>query len=356
MSTITSPDDESLDQLCDALAQNATRWQSVDDWPEDSLRLCAQAGVFRWFFPKSAGGLQWSERDCTRGYLRLAEADLTTTFVITQYMGAIRRIVGSPNQTLQQRWAEQLMTGDSFGTVGISHLTTSGRHLSKPVLLATETEDGFLLDGMAPWVTGAPHADVLVTGAVLADGRELLAAVPSGLKGIEAGKGVSLVAMSASCTDRVTFTATQIDSAMIIAGPSENVMQSGVGGRAGGLQTSTLALGLSRAAAQYLQSEADVRDDLKPAAQELTREVDAAQTLLLDAVSGETECDNAEVRMTANRLALRTTQAAMTAAKGAGFVEGHRVGRWLRQAMFFLVWSCPTPVAQAHLCELAGIE
>ncbi len=356
MQPITTPDDESLDTLCKALAENASRWQSVEDWPQESLRLCAEAGVFRWFFPIEAGGLDWSERDCTRGYLRLSEADLTTTFVITQYMGAIRRIVGSSNDALKQRWAQSMISGDVYGTVGISHLTTSRRHLAKPVLVATENDHGYVLSGMAPWVTGAPHADVFVIGATLPDSRELLAAVPSTLDGIHPGNGVSLVALSASCTDRVSFNETQIDKSMIIAGPDANVMQSGVGGRVGGLQTSTLAIGLSRSAAAYLQQEAVIRDDLKAAANELTREVDAAETLLLDAISGATDCDKSEIRTMANRLALRTTQAAMTAAKGAGFVEGHPVGQWIRQAMFFLVWSCPTPVAQAHLCELAGIE
>jgi alkylation response protein AidB-like acyl-CoA dehydrogenase len=52
-------------------------------------------------------------------------------------------------------------------------------------------------------------------------------------------------------------------------------------------------------------------------------------------------------------MVLRATQAAMTAAKGAGYVEGHPVGRWCREALFFLVWSCPAPIAQAHLCEFA---
>jgi hypothetical protein len=27
-----------------------------------------------------------------------------------------------------------------------------------------------------------------------------------------------------------------------------------------------------------------------------------------------------------------------------------------REALFFLVWSCPQPVMQANLCELAGLE
>jgi hypothetical protein len=53
---------------------------------------------------------------------------------------------------------------------------------------------------------------------------------------------------------------------------------------------------------------------------------------------------------------LRATQAALVAAKGAGYVAGHPAGRWCREAMFFLVWSCPQPVLAANLCELAGLR
>ncbi len=144
---------------------------------------------------------------------------------------------------------------------------------------------------------------------------------------------------------------------MLIGGPIENVMQSGAGARTGGLQTSTLAIGLARAAVNYLADEASRREDLRDAASELTKEIDQLQGLLLRASAGDVDCDASEVRGAANRLVLRTTQAAMTAAKGAGFVEGHPVGRWCREALFFLVWSCPQPVAQAHLCELAfGVQ
>jgi alkylation response protein AidB-like acyl-CoA dehydrogenase len=62
-----------------------------------------------------------------------------------------------------------------------------------------------------------------------------------------------------------------------------------------------------------------------------------------------------ELRQRANSLALRASQAALAAAKGAGYVAGHPAGRLCREALFFLVWSCPQPVLQANLCELAGI-
>lgn len=30
--------------------------------------------------------------------------------------------------------------------------------------------------------------------------------------------------------------------------------------------------------------------------------------------------------------------------------------RWARRGLFFLVWSCPTPVAQAAFRDLAGLS
>jgi alkylation response protein AidB-like acyl-CoA dehydrogenase len=60
--------------------------------------------------------------------------------------------------------------------------------------------------------------------------------------------------------------------------------------------------------------------------------------------------------MGCNDLAMRATQAALATAKGTGYVIGHPAGRWCREALFFLIWSCPQPVMAAHLCELAGIS
>ena len=66
-------------------------------------------------------------------------------------------------------------------------------------------------------------------------------------------------------------------------------------------------------------------------------------------------CSAQELRASANSFVLRATQAALVAAKGGGYVQGHPVERWCREAMFFLVWSCPQPVLNSNLCEFAGI-
>ncbi|HBV61838.1 MAG TPA: acyl-CoA dehydrogenase [Rhodopirellula sp.] len=350
---VLTPTSASMDDLCDELSRLADTITDVTDWPSESLRLCGQRGVYRWFLPEDLGGYGWSASDQIRGYLRLSQADLTTTFVITQYMGAVRRIAASRNTAVIESWLEKLASGQQFSTVGISHLTTSRRHLTRPVLRAEHTADGYILDGLAPWVTGAPHADLYIVGATLPNSQQVLLAVPSSLAGIQAGPGHELVALSASCTDQVSFDSVHVHQSMLLNGPGENVLKSATGIRTGGLQTSTLAIGLGQAAVHFLSSEASNRHDLQAAANELQQEVDALTQRLLNASEGETDCDTSEIRTAANRLALRSTQAALTAAKGAGFVKGHPVGRWCREALFFLVWSCPQPIAQAHLCELA---
>jgi hypothetical protein len=58
------------------------------------------------------------------------------------------------------------------------------------------------------------------------------------------------------------------------------------------------------------------------------------------------------LRVECTLLALCATQTALVAAKGTGFVAPHPAQRWARQALFFLVWSCPRPAAEGILARL----
>lgn len=348
-------DSPALDGLRKDLAKLAPSLEKPAAWPAEQLELCARAGVYRWFIPADSGGFGWNEEEKTRGYLLLARSCLTTTFVITQLMGAIRRVAGSANMALAAEWLESLLAGQRFATVGISHLTTSRQHLDRPALRAEQVRDHYVLDGYCPWVTGGSEADGLVVGATLDDGRELLAMVPTGTPGVKPFPGASLLALSASRTDRVEFKRVVVTEAMIVAGPINDVMSAGQGAGTGGLQTSTLAVGLCGAALDFLREEATRRTDLTVVAESLGQQILGLERELLEFAAGRPGCDPADLRGRANRLVLRVTQAALTASKGAGFVSGHPAGRWCREAMFFLVWSCPQPVSQAHLCELAGL-
>ena len=349
---IKSPTDESLDELCRQLVDLNS---SDDAWPHEQLTLCGNYGVFEWFLPREFGQA-WTEVDLVRGYLAISAACMTTTFVITQRTAACKRIAGCSNEQLKSRLLPKLSTGESFATVAISHLTTSRQHLKKPILTAQPDGDsGYILNGYSPWVTGADHADHIVTGATLEDQSQILVALPRELAGVSTPPPHQLVGLSGSHTGPLSLDEVRISSEWVIDGPREDIMGQASGGSTGGLQTSTLAVGLSQSAIQFLEDENSRRSDIADVTRSLRKELDDIVSDLLDAASGDSNCSKEDIRIRANSLVLRATQASLTAAKGTGYVASHPTGRWCREALFFLVWSCPQAVAAANLCELAGI-
>jgi alkylation response protein AidB-like acyl-CoA dehydrogenase len=346
-----------IEPVCATLVSLADQVDQSQAWPERSIRACVEAGVLRWFLPCEFGGWDWTERQVLAGYLRLSQSCLTTTFILTQWQAAVRRILSSSNLPLRQRIAAKLADGSCFVTVGISQLSTSRQH-TEPPLKATPTATGFRLDGYSPWVTAAPTADLFVLGANLDDGRQILAAVPADASGVTRHPGAALVALSSSCTDRIELNSVEIRSDEVLAGPVENVLLASAspGGGVGGLHTSILAVGLSMGAVAYLREQSQQRGSLRAVADKLSADVEVLRTVLEQVMTGQEIMTTAELRRRVNILVLRTTQAALQVAKGAGFVAGHPVGRWAREALFFLVWSCPQPVMDATLCDLAGIE
>jgi alkylation response protein AidB-like acyl-CoA dehydrogenase len=353
--SITRPDDPRLGELASELAALAAELDRTEAWPEEQLRLCGHYGVHRWFLPQQYGGFGWREGELAQGYLRLSAACLTTTFILTQRSGAMRRIADSGNEELMAELLPDLLTGDTFTTLGISHLTTSRRHLATPILTAAASGDDYVLNGYSAWVTGAAHADTVVLGATTSDGQQLLVALPTELPGVSADPPAKLIGLSASHTGALRLDQVVVPRRYVLAGPAENVMAKAAGAKTGGLQTSTLAIGLSSAAVNYLFEQAQKRPELHETASHLADSVSQLQQQLLSLAEGADNCSADQLRADANSLVLRSTGAALAAAKGAGYVVGHPAGRWCREGLFFLIWSCPQPVLAANLCELAGI-
>jgi alkylation response protein AidB-like acyl-CoA dehydrogenase len=322
-------------------------------WPETSWQALCQGGAVRWCIPTALAGDGMDSEQLLDGYELLASACLTSCFILSQRDAACRRLRDSDNAALARELMPELAEGRTFATVGLSQLTTSRQHV-RPAMTARLDGDHFVLDGFMPWVTGAPRADYFVTGAVLDDARQILTVLPARLPGVTVGPPAELMALQGSLTAEVVCQGVRLEPRWLLAGPVEKVMAAGRGG-AGGLETSCLALGLTRGAVAYLEEEATRRPDLTPTATRLQH----ARTLLRNelheaARSGCSAETAASLRGRANTLVLRATQAALTASKGAGFLRTHPAQRWARQAMFFLVWSCPRPAVEATMAYFAS--
>jgi alkylation response protein AidB-like acyl-CoA dehydrogenase len=308
------------------------------------------AGVLTWSVPAEYGGRGLSPVEILSGNERLAGACLTTAFLLSQREAAVRRLREHGSEAVRRRLLPPLARGELFTTVGLSQLTTSRQHAA-PALAALPDGDGYVLDGVMPWVTGADHADVLLTGATLADGRQILLTLPRDREGVEVEPPMDLSALRGSRTTQVRCRMVQVEPGEVLAGPTEKVLGGGKG--AGGLETSCLALGLAGAAVDHLHAESRTRPELREPAERfeaVRRDVRRMMHRLAEG-GGEPAAATA-LRVRATRLALQATQAALTTSKGTGFVRPHPAQRWARQALFFLVWSCPRPAAEGILNHL----
>lgn len=328
-----------------------------DQWPTAEWSEVCSAGVTRWTLPVEFGGEEFSAEDLVEGCLELTRGQLLTTFVLSQFQAACQRLVVANCSALKERWLPGLAAGRMYATVGISHLTTSRQH-TIPAVTATPEGTGYRLSGEIPWVTGCRHAAVIVVGGTLADGRQILAAVPTDRPGVLVGEPMRLLALTGSETGPVTLRDVIVHIDELIAGPIERVVQQSSTGGAGSLMTSTLAVGHAYGCLDRLQQEAAQRRNLEPVVAALFHEADNVRQDLLAAATKQTVnvATPEELRTRATDLALRSSQAFLTATKGAGFLVGHPAERLAREAMFFLVWSCPQVVANQLLQGFGGCD
>jgi alkylation response protein AidB-like acyl-CoA dehydrogenase len=324
-------------------------------WPEPLWHALVQAEAHRWVLGREAGGLGLDPASVIRRYGKLAEFSLTAAFVLTQHDAAVRRLMPSLAKPAVTALLHKIATSPTFLTVGISQLTTSTRLGSVAVRASLEPDGGVVLDGAMPWVTGAVAAEAFVTGGVCDDGRQVLVVVPRDRAGLSVQPPLELAALQTSCTCEVRCTGVRVEPGEILAGPSDQVMKiPGLAGT-GGLETSALALGQTRAALVALGEISAERGDTEPVTVLAENWKSLASDLLRAAVDPNSAPPAGEIRRQANTLVLRATQAYLAARKGSGFLRSERAQRWARQALFFLVWSCPTPVAQASIRDLAGL-
>ena len=83
--------------------------ETADDWPARQMARLAEAGVFGWLIPRRWGGSELEEPDLLSGYLELADACLTSAFILTQFNSAVQKLVTCGSEKLQEAWLPRLV-------------------------------------------------------------------------------------------------------------------------------------------------------------------------------------------------------------------------------------------------------
>jgi alkylation response protein AidB-like acyl-CoA dehydrogenase len=188
-------------QLADEmLFPDAMRVDRLDVLPAAQLDTIAAAGLYGAGAPVGAGGLGLELPAMCGVVEELASGCLATAFVWIQHFGLLMTLAYGGAPELREAWLGPACQGKVRGGVALT-----GQIPGPPMLRAEPEEDGWRLDGTAPWVSGWGLVDVLLVMARGPDNTVVTLIVDAAET---AGLTVSrqrLIAADASVTVRLDF-------------------------------------------------------------------------------------------------------------------------------------------------------
>lgn len=342
-----------LEQLTQGLARLSTHYDLVGEWPQKSLDLLTGAGAWTWIIPRAHGGLELDPFSQIQAYEAVAAGCMTCLLILTQRDGACEFIASGTNDAMKSDWLPRLAANDAMTSIGISQLTTSRRR-GRQALTARRDGAGYRLNGYMPWVTSAERCEFVVTAAATEDGRQILAMVPMKAVGVFIDPPMKLMALEASRTSEVHCRDVLIEPQFIIRGPEEDALKRRSPVKS--LVVVSAGLGLARALLGDLlrHVSGDDRALLDMADEAKVRFAAVRERVLHHAEQlNEPAADvpKNELRIAVNDLLQRLAVAALTFAKGSGFIRQRDTQRLVREALFFLVWSAPDEVRAGTLSK-----
>lgn len=181
--------------------------------PDGHLDLLAGEGFYGLAAAGPAGGVDPGDATTAPAVVEaLASGCLTTTFVWMQHHRSVAAAAASPYPAITERWLDPLGRGARRSGVALT-----GLRGDPPPLRVRRTDDGYALDGHARWVTGWDMIDTLYVAARDADDliHYLLVDATAGpTLGVDP---LDLVAVRASRTVDVTFTAHPVPADRLVA-------------------------------------------------------------------------------------------------------------------------------------------
>ena len=299
--------------------------------PRSNLDDLASLGLYGAAMPMHVGGLGLTSAHLLEVIEILSGGCLTTAFVWLQHLGA-SNVVAHADHLVADGTAANAASGELRLGVAFAHLRRPG----PPVLSASPTTGGWLLNGSAPWVTGWERIHRVHTAALRRDDAQtivwaLVDAVPGPTL---RAQRLELAAVNASSTVTVHFDDHFVpDDRVTVIEP----LQAWMVRDAAGLRTNgSLAIGVAQRCLTLLC------EDGSALAEEL-----AHRRVSLDTAAPGAEM--ATARAEASAFSLRSSAALLAQGGGRGIVRDHHAQRLTREALFLLVQGQTAAIKSAEL-------
>ena len=299
--------------------------------PAGHLDALAEAGLYGVQGPPEAGGLGGDLAMLCAVAETLASGCLATTFVWVQHHRLVRAVATEAPGPLREAWLEPLCRGERRAGVALAGLLPG-----PSALVARRVEDGWVLDGSSPWVTGWGLVDVVYVAAGGPGGSVVWLLVDAVDRPGLSAQPLRLVAVDASRTVRLQFAGLEVPDGRVVAvhDRARGVGATGVPLRVNG----SLALGLVRRCTRLIGPS-----HLDGALEECRRSLDHAGP-----------DDIAEARASTSELALRAAASLMVHEGSSSILVDRDAARLGREALFLLVFGTRPAIRAALLEHLGG--
>lgn len=322
-------------------------------------RMC-QLNLMAMKRPAKYGGPEMSEADFRTFQEEVARVSGSLAFLQTQHQSAVSMISKSDNEALKTAYLPKMANGEKLVGIGFSQLRRPG----PPIMTARPSENGYILDGNVPWVTGLSFYPEFLVGATLPDGQAVFAVVPlSNQDGINVSEPMKLAAMETAMTVSCDFRNYHVpQSKVAFVKPAGWIQNNDMINIA--LQ-GHFALGCAQGALDVLKSAADKRGFafLHDTHEFLSQELSDCRDETALAREGTGVADDQPVterrlavRAWAIDLAVRCAHAAVTASSGAANSLKHPAQRIYREALVYTVSAQTTPIMEATMKRLTRLS
>ncbi len=310
----------------------------------------ARSGLLGLRISTEFGGQGLSDIEFRLAQEKIAAASGALAFLQTQHQSGCNFVQSSSNSILKAELLQNLATGVQRIGIAFSQL----RKPESPPLTATICENGYRLNGTAPWITGYGIFDSICIAAVLPDGSSVWGVIPfTNSKSFQVSEVMELAALSV-----VQTVSAQITDLLL---PNERVLFNRPVGWIHENDALTVALqapfalGCAQAAINVMK-QVNLRRKMQAinhAVAELSNELKRCRQEAYEAMSSKENRERSiEARAWAIELMGRASHAAVICSAGAGNSIHHSAQRVYREAIVFSVSAQTAPILESSLKRL----
>jgi alkylation response protein AidB-like acyl-CoA dehydrogenase len=311
--------------IAETLRVKAKEVDSSDVLSNQQFDALASAGLYGAFAPISIGGLELDLGALSNIVEQFASACITTTFVWIQHFRLLAALLDPATPQHIRERLPLAVSGELKGGVALGGLLPG-----PPRLRATESKDGWRLDGDAPWVSGWGIVDVLFVTARQQDDLVVSFVIDAvDQPGLVATRH-RLSAMNASSTVQLTFNGFLIPFDRYVG---SQPYQPGVERPEGLRVNGSLALGITRRCCEFL-GPSTLDDELR----QCRADLDAFETK-----------DISVSRARAAELAVRAAHVLAVSRGSRSAIAGDIAERTTREAALLLVFGSRPAIKESLL-------